>query len=663
MSVSVTWAICVDIAACGVDTDPTSRAGSDVGDIAGGQHRLGSAFTGTSATSRRAFLATVGIGAALGVAAGAGVAGVGAAAAQPTRTFASRRWGYITVPDGTRLRYSVLLPTGKGPFPVLMQYHGYDAGTIGGAGYLRGDWWMSADLDMALVSAGYAVVGVSMRGTGSSGGVLEFFSDAWGTDGAYAVEWAARQPWSSGAVGMYDWSWPGISQLFVAPHRPRGLTAIAPGMPVVDPIRDVLAPGGVPNGFIGLWWLTIQSAWRFNLENAQADGDAEGVANNQRNFLTGNQHITSAEYYSRFRDEFWAARDLTDRIAAIDVPVFSMTAWQDEEVGSRAGYFQELLDPARTWWLGTNGRHDTYVAARSRLIDFFDHFLRGERNGFDSRPHVEIWHETTSPEAPMPSDEALESAHPRWRSTFDTIPPAATVRRFVLSADGRLSAGMGRVRSGRVDYRSVPGPAVNFGVVGAITFEAGGPEAEAGWKAGQPIPGLSASFISAPLDSDLAVFGSASADLWISSHAPDTDVQVTVTEVRPDGLETYVQRGWLRVAQRMLDAGRSSQLRPVPTQRDADQRFLRRDVPVLARVEIRPFAHVFRAGSALRVVIDGPSPTGDWLFSPLAPTDNAIWCGGAHASSIAFGVVDFAPAPRTLPAPDSIIGQPSRGMR
>jgi predicted acyl esterase len=52
------------------------------------------------------------------------------------RVFARRLTGYLPVRDGTQLRYSVLLPKGKGPFPVIVNYSGYDPGSIGGPAYL-----------------------------------------------------------------------------------------------------------------------------------------------------------------------------------------------------------------------------------------------------------------------------------------------------------------------------------------------------------------------------------------------------------------------------------------------------------------------------------------------------------------------------------------------
>ncbi len=59
----------------------------------------------------------------------------------------------------------------------------------------------------------------------------------------------------------------------------------------------------------------------------------------------------------------------------------------------------------------------------------------------------------------------------------------------------------------------------------------------------------------------MTVIGNASVDLWLKSTAPDTDIQVTITEVRPDGKETYVQNGWLRASNRALSSD-ATELRP-----------------------------------------------------------------------------------------------------
>lgn len=74
------------------------------------------------------------------------------------RRWDRRRSDYIDVADGVRLRYSVLLPPGQGPFPVIINYSGYDPSEIGGSAYALGDTTMSAALGQSLVQAGYAVL-------------------------------------------------------------------------------------------------------------------------------------------------------------------------------------------------------------------------------------------------------------------------------------------------------------------------------------------------------------------------------------------------------------------------------------------------------------------------------------------------------------------------
>jgi len=116
--------------------------------------------------------------------------------------------------------------------------------------------------------------------------------------------------------------------------------------------------------------------------------------------------------------------------------------------------------------------------------------------------------------------------------------------------------------------------------------------------------------------------GTGSVDLWLRSTAADTDLQVTLTEVRPDGRERYVQNGWLRASHRKLDAARSTELRPVHTHLEADAAPLPAGELVPVRVEIVPFGHVFRAGTRIRLSIEAPG--GDrplWTFKALQPTE------------------------------------------
>ena len=614
--------------------------------------------------TRRALL---GGSATIALAAAAGVGSSSAAAAVPQATpWAKRLWGYIPVPGGAELRYSVLLPGSTGRFPVVLQYSGYDSGTIGGSAYQQGDTWLSEDVDLSLVRAGYAVMGLSMRGTGCSSGTYDLFGPGWGTDGALAVEWAASQPWCTGRVAMYDWSYAGLSQLFVAAERPVGLVAIAPGMVAVDPLRDLGAPGGVPNlEFPSLWWATIMDSWTYDAQNAESDGDSVGLLNLSRNLTQG--QLTSPVLASQhpFEDAFWAERDLLSRIGQIDVPVLSMEDWQDEEVGPRGGYYQERLNPETTWYVGTNGQHDIYVNLifRKQLIAFLDHFAKGIANGFEKTPRVQLWTDVTTAGAPNASDDELAAARPGWVIELPSLPIPVHPVNLYLGAYGSLTLNGPSTESGKPSYVSLPGPIVNDGVIGAATGQAGGLLSEETWDSVPVLRKGSLTFTTAPFTQTVTLSGSASLNLWISSLAPDTDLQATMTEVRPDGQEQYIQRGWLSVAQRAIDTSLSTPLRPVHIQTLESLELLKPDVPVEARVEINKFTQVFRPGSALRVIIDAPSGTGDWNFGAVAGTPNTIWCDPDHPSALVVGLLSTDPAPLGYPIPNTVVGQPCRVNR
>ncbi|WP_280506443.1 CocE/NonD family hydrolase, partial [Nocardia farcinica] len=174
-----------------------------------------------------------------------------ATAEAPASNEPVRQWGYLTLPTGERMRYSVVLPEASGQFPVLVEYDGYGAGT-------------EPSIGMPWVREGYAVVGLNVPGTGCSTGDNHMFGAEIGAAGAFAVEWAAQQPWSTGRVGMIGYSYSGYNQLWTAVERPRGLTAITPSKNVGDPYRDVAYPGGIRNsGFPTAWWGEFPEIWRW----------------------------------------------------------------------------------------------------------------------------------------------------------------------------------------------------------------------------------------------------------------------------------------------------------------------------------------------------------------------------------------------------------------
>jgi uncharacterized protein len=553
----------------------------------------------------------------------------------PIKKFwAQRITGYLQTRDGVSLRYSVLLPATVGRFPVALIYSGYDTGSIGGAAYLQNNVTFSADLDRTLVEHGYAVMGVSARATGcSEGNHFTFLGPTYGEDGRDAIEFAAQQPWSNGNVGMYGWSWAGMSQLATASDRPPHLKAIAPGMAMGDPRLDNSAPGGVSEYYMAWGWRSfLHERWAAVSESAKDEHDDGCLQHLKRNFaLEEENSIASNMLRHPLRDD-WnkTEQQLNARTAMIAVPVLSMESFHDEAVTSREGYYQETLNAERTWILQTNGSHDLYESAQFRkiLVAFLDRFVKGVRNGFESRPHLNVWMDTNSHGTGLHGN--MQAATPRWEFTSTQLFPVVKPVSFAITQDGRLMTG--GYGSGKPDAYTypVPGPEVDIDAEhpawGALAAD---------WRKG------SLAYTSSPLERDILAYGPASVDLWLSANVPDTDLQVTLTEVRSDGQEMFLQRGWLRLSDHALDEARSTAVRPVLLDTPETMRVLDPGVPVLARVEINKFAAVLRKGSRIRIWIDAPSPTGLYRFDHVSlPATNEIWHDQEHPSRLVIGELE-----------------------
>ncbi len=145
---------------------------------------------------------------------------------------------------------------------------------------------------------------------------------------------------------------------------------------------------------------------------------------------------------------------------------------------------------------------------------------------------------------------------------------------------------------------------------------------------------------------------------------PDVDLQVTVSEVRPDGKETYVQSGWLRTSMRKLDKRKSTLLEPVLSLRAEDaaklpkKRFARVVVPLYYQ------GHAYRAGSRIRVMITAPS--GDqpiWSFAETVPAGDAnvtVSFSPKRQSRLILPLIPKLDAPTQLPACPALRGEPCR---
>ena len=136
---------------------------------------------------------------------------------------------------------------------------------------------------------------------------------------------------------------------------------------------------------------------------------------------------------------------------------------------------------------------------------------------------------------------------------------------------------------------------------------------------------------------------------------------MTLTDVRPDGEEQYVQRGWLRLSDRALDEKRSTIHLPILCDLPKCIAAVTPGAPVLARVELTKVAQAFRAGDRIRIWIDTPSATGGNSFDHSSlPATNQIWHDSSHESQIVFGVIPGMKVPSQRPACGTTLMQPCR---
>jgi predicted acyl esterase len=600
-------------------------------------------------------------------------------------------FGYIETRDGTTLSVNVLLPgpASDGPYPTVVEYSGYEPSNPDAQGFPQ-----------LFTTLGYAYVGVNVRGSGCSGGSFRFFEDAQLLDGYDAIETIAAQPWVQGnRVGMVGVSYPGISQLFVASTRPPSLAAISPLSVIDDSYQGVIYPGGLLNTGFGVEW--TQERMNETAPEGQpwtadriAGGDEECAAN-QRLRLQNPDLVAEIEanpYYTAELADPIAPRTFVDQI---EVPVLLAGAWQDEQTGGRFATMLDRFTGSPHFYASlVNGLHTESIGSTAifaRYVEFLDLYV-AERvpslggaslvapvlasgifgtdqvtlppdrfSGqtyeqalatFEAEPPIQVLFEEGAADGAVPG-----TPQPRWIESFDSWPVPAEPVRFYL-------AGTSLNREPVGPLSAIPGYTADPTALPATFFdpEAGGSvwAYDVTWDWRQPPEGTAASFVSEPLTEDMVVIGSGSADLTILSDAEDTDLEVTVSEIRPDGQEVYVQSGWLRASHRALDEAASTELRPVHTHTEADAAPLVPGEPTPVRVELLPFAHAFRAGSQVRVTIDAPGNNrAEWAFETISGGEEVSIV--PNDSSVVLPVV----RPGTVDVPPgypscSLRGQPCR---
>jgi predicted acyl esterase len=613
-------------------------------------------------------------------------------------------YGYLTVRDGTKLAIDVHLPgSDKSPYPTLVEYAGYGYADPAGP-----------DSGIATIAnlLGFAVVDVNMRGTGCSGGSFDYFESLQGLDGYDVIETVARQPWVlHHRVGMMGISYGGISQLFVAETEPPHLAAIAP-LSVLDNSATTLYPGGILNTGFALNWAqqrvhdaepaSATGGQRWALKRIQG-GDQTCQANQA---LHGEAVDLIKEVYA---NQFYVPA-FADSVAPvtfvhkIKVPVYLACQWTDEQTGAHcADLAQDFTGTGHKWFTFTNGVHGDSLdpATLTRWYDFLELFVARRA------PHLSAALEAEAPliystalgvpnvrfppdpiqseptyDAALQAFQALAQVRvmfdngagasaapgspvPAFERSFSRFPiPGTQARSWYLSSGGALAPGApANASADRFIWSGHARSATSF--TGPDDGSPGGLwTATPAYHWQQNPPGTAASYLTAPLGADTVVIGGGGVQLWLRASVPSFDLQVTVSEVRPDRTETFVQDGWLRASERKLDRAKSTPLEPVLSLRRVDAAPLPKGRFTELTVPLYYEGHAYRKGSRIRITVSAPG--GDqpvWAFAQTTPDGRAtvtIGHGPKMPSRVTLPVVAGVSVPTGLPPCPGLRGEPCR---
>jgi predicted acyl esterase len=404
--------------------------------------------------------------------------------------------GFAMVPmrDGTRLATSYFLPPGQGPWPVIFCKGFY--GRFAMAGYARDG-----------KEGQVAMVFQDARGRFDSEGNDSFDPASFKAhipDTADALDWIAKQPWCNGRIGIRGGSGNGVA----------AYTGFLSGSPHL-----VVASGGNSSGHSHYWMA----------DNRVRRGLYDWMSHN---------NLSKAAWprptlISQSRTD--ALRELAGHTPHPDTVMHASAAWYDIVSESALDLFALHADKARIYvtvspgWHGgateINGAKWPNFWSRGKSVPGFTELLMGEQTQEPSFIRYYLMGDPSDP----------QSAGNEWRVTTEW-PVPSTPLRLHLHANGGISA-QPASSPGSLSYiydPSDPTPAI--GGNGSYSIPVGPLDQ-------RPLAGRQdlLRFVSDPLTSPLTVVGNLTADLYVSTDAPDTQFVVKVVDIHEDGTETLIR--------------------------------------------------------------------------------------------------------------------------
>lgn len=460
-----------------------------------------------------------------------------------TRSEAQRSVGVpadIPMRDGVVLRADVLLPSGKGPFPVLVYRtpYGEKSALHEYTTFKRG------------LERGYAVVVQDVRGRYRSDGVFVPYQNE-GRDGYDTIEWSAKQTWSNGKVGTFGLSYPGAVQWLAAVENPPHLVAMVPAMTFSSHRHFFYAGGTFDLSWIEWIWDNIAPDIRVRQKapGPWTDDEAEAAWKKSGLDMETVLPLNALEslrdiapyYYEWLRhpadDPWWEWADLRGKYGRTRAAVLNISGWYDDYYGPEGAISNfQGLSGARdgrpnavalligAWVHGVKSTGNAKAGDRTfpdnakidydgTVLDWMDHYLRGVDNGIDRRPPVRYY--------VMGADV--------WRESQTWPPPSSAVSFYLGPASSGRPGSLSEARSkegGFSTFVSDPSHPVR--------------DEYAEIPGGHDYRYLAArgdllTFDTQPLMADTEVTGPVNSRLFVSCDCLDFDLWVRLYDVAPDG--------------------------------------------------------------------------------------------------------------------------------
>ena len=471
----------------------------------------------------------------------------------------SIQWGVkIPVRDGIKLNGTLYKPADvQEPLPVIFTFTPNIADTY----HERG---------MYFARNGYIFLGIDVRGRGNSEGDFEPFVNE-GRDGHDVVEWLARQPWCNEKVTMWGGSYAGFDQWSVLKEFPPHLATIVPAaaahpgvdFPCINNIFtsyeiqwDTYTSGVTPNlklfGDAGYWADKFLEMYLRHLPFKELDricGNPSAV------FEKLLSHPTPDAYYDAM-----APRDEDYR--RIDFPILTITGHYDDDQPGAMEYYK---------------RHMTYGSEDKKAKHFlilgpWDHAgtrtpnrdvggLRfGEASLVDLNKLHKEWYDWIMKEGMKPEFLKKRVAYyvvgpgaECWKYADDLEAIASEKRLMFLHSQGTANDAFssGTLGSGKPliekpdNYTYDP-----LDTRPAEVERAAGENILTDQRAALNLFGNGVVYHSEPFAEATEISGYAKFTCWMAMDVPDTDFQVIIFEIRPDGTSVVLTQDLMRARYR-----------------------------------------------------------------------------------------------------------------